>query len=63
MTWSASSAAKLALLERAKTQEEQIFYAFHLRNMSEGWTLPQRRAYFEWLNRAQERGYTFAQGG
>jgi putative heme-binding domain-containing protein len=45
----------LALLEKAKTQEEQIFYAFHLRNFSEGWTLPQRQTYFKWLNDAQAR--------
>ena len=45
----------LALLETAKTQEEQIFYAFNLRNVSEGWTLPQRQAYFKWLNDAQAR--------
>jgi mono/diheme cytochrome c family protein len=40
----------LALLEKAKTQEEQLFYVFNLRNVSDGWTLPQRQAYFKWLN-------------
>jgi putative heme-binding domain-containing protein len=43
----------LALLEKAKTQEEQLYYAFQLRNLRPGWTAPQREAYFNWLNRAQ----------
>lgn len=44
----------LALLAKATTQEEQLFYAFNLRNVEGGWTLPQRQAYFRWLNRAQQ---------
>ena len=45
----------LALLDKATTQEEQLFYAFNLRNIREGWKPEQRKAYFEWLNRAQQK--------
>lgn len=41
----------LDLLANAKTQEEQLHYVFHLRNLKTGWTLAQRQAYFTWLNR------------
>ncbi|MEO6436046.1 MAG: c-type cytochrome, partial [Tepidisphaeraceae bacterium] len=44
----------LALLGKATTQDEQLFYAFNLRNVRAGWTLPQREAYFNWLNRAHQ---------
>ena len=47
-------AKSLPLLEAAKTQEEQLFYVFTLRNINHGWTTPQREAYFAWLNRAQQ---------
>ncbi len=39
------------LLAKAPTQEEQIHYAFHLRNVKNGWTPELRRAYFSWFNR------------
>jgi putative heme-binding domain-containing protein len=42
----------LALLARAESQQEQLHYAFHLRNVKQGWTVGERRAYFEWINRA-----------
>lgn len=47
-------AKTLALLDRAPTQEEQAHYAFHLRTLTTGWTLAQRRHYFEWFRFAQE---------
>jgi putative heme-binding domain-containing protein len=47
-------AKSLALLDKAPTQEEQLFYAFNLRNIRDGWTLAQRQAYFKWLNHAQQ---------
>ncbi|HWB09245.1 MAG TPA: c-type cytochrome [Pirellulales bacterium] len=31
----------------------QMHYAFVLRNVKEGWTLPQRKAYFDWFERAR----------
>ncbi len=43
----------LALLDKAPTQEEQAHYIFCLRNLKSGWTLAQRRHYFEWLRFAQ----------
>jgi hypothetical protein len=47
-------AKSLPLLEAAKTQEEQLFYVFTLRDINHGWTAPQREAYFAWLNRAKQ---------
>jgi len=44
----------LALLDKAKTQEEQVGYAFYLRNIKTGWTLEQRKHYFEFLHYAQD---------
>jgi len=37
----------LALLDKAKTQEEQAGYVFYLRNLQKGWTIEQRKHYFE----------------
>jgi putative heme-binding domain-containing protein len=47
-------ARSLPLLEAAKTQEDQLFFIFTLRNLRDGWTQPQRESYFAWLNRAQQ---------
>jgi putative heme-binding domain-containing protein len=44
----------LALLDKAKTQEEQAHYIFYLRNLKAGWTLEQRKHYFDWFRFAQE---------
>ena len=46
----------LALLDKAKTQEEQIHYLFYLRNLQNGWTLEQRKHYFEWFRYLQKEG-------
>jgi putative heme-binding domain-containing protein len=40
----------LALLEKAPTLEQQIWYLFNLRTLKTGWTLEQRKRYFEWFN-------------
>jgi len=40
----------LALLEKAPTQEEQIYYVYRLRTITNDWTLDQRQQYFEWFN-------------
>jgi putative heme-binding domain-containing protein len=42
----------LALMNSAFTQEEQMHYAFVLRNVKRGWTMDQRRSYFAWFNKA-----------
>ena len=44
----------MALLDKAKTQEEQAHYIFYLRTLKTGWTLEQRKHYFEWFRFAQE---------
>ena len=44
----------LNLLDRAKTQEEQVHYIFYLRNLQTGWTMEQRKHYFDWFRFAQE---------
>ncbi|MEZ6109717.1 MAG: c-type cytochrome [Pirellulaceae bacterium] len=45
-------AKTLDLLDKAPTQEQQIHYAFCLRGLESGWTLDQRRRYFNWFNQA-----------
>ncbi len=42
----------LKLLAEAPTQEEQMEYARALRVLKTGWTLPQRREYFAWFQKA-----------
>lgn len=59
-------AKTLALLDKAKTQEEQVHYIFQLRNLKTGWTLDQRKHYFDWFRFAQEASkgeVTYPQGG
>ena len=52
----------LKLMAAARTQEEQIHYAFSLRTLKNGWTLDQRREYFSWFNTsgAFRGGHSFA---
>jgi putative heme-binding domain-containing protein len=53
----------LQLLERAAALEEQLHYVLCLRALDPAhWTLPQHRAFFEWLNRtaASPAGVSFA---
>ena len=49
-------AKTLDLLDKATTQEEQIHYIFHLRNVKSGWTLAQREKYFDWFTKARQGG-------
>jgi putative heme-binding domain-containing protein len=44
----------LPLIESAATQEEKLHYLVTLRTVEDGWTLPQRSQYFQWLRRARE---------
>ena len=44
----------MALLQQATTQEDQLFYVFILRTLKDGWTIGQRKAYFSWLNHAEQ---------
>lgn len=41
--------ATVKLLESAPTQEEQMHYIEQLRNVREGWTIEDRRIFFEWF--------------
>jgi putative heme-binding domain-containing protein len=43
----------IPLLATAKTQEEKFHYLFILRLAKSGWTLDERRIYFDWLHRAR----------
>jgi len=49
-------------LADAGAQEEKIHYAFVLRNVKTGWTMAQRRTYFEWFHTARgwKGGASFA---
>jgi putative heme-binding domain-containing protein len=42
----------MAGIAKAPTQEEQIEYAFSLRNVKSGWTEKQREEYFNWFHKA-----------
>jgi putative heme-binding domain-containing protein len=44
----------LSLLAGASLPHDRLNYLFFLRNVTDGWTLPRRRAYFEALNRAED---------
>ncbi len=44
----------MGLLAKAKTQEEQIFYLHHLRNVKSGWTPELRQMYFGWFAKAKQ---------
>ncbi len=44
------AARTLKLLLAAQTQEDQVQYALVLRALKSGWTLDERRAYFNWFN-------------
>lgn len=53
----------LARMKSAPTQQEQMFHAFSLRNLTNGWTGEQRRAWLEWNQFAlakYEGGVSFA---
>ncbi len=43
----------VALLRQSRLQEEQMFYAYVLRHVRQGWNREDRLAYFRWLNRAR----------
>lgn len=45
----------LDLIAKAQTQEEQIHYIFHLRNLKTGWTMDERKRYFAWFNRGNDK--------
>jgi len=46
-------AKTIPLLATAATQEEKFHYLFTLRSVTNGWTLAERKIYFDWLGRAR----------
>ena len=50
-------------LMAADTQAEQMFYAYHLRTIKNGWTDESLRQYFEWIFRAQSQTEDYVGGG
>jgi len=44
----------LALLDKAPTQEEQTAYVLHLRTITNGWTIEQRRHYLAWFDKNRD---------
>jgi putative heme-binding domain-containing protein len=44
----------LALLDQAPTQEEQTRYILHLRTITNGWPLDQRKHYLSWFNKNRD---------
>ncbi|MCA9141809.1 MAG: c-type cytochrome [Planctomycetaceae bacterium] len=44
------AARTIKLLLASQTQEDQVQYALVLRTLKSGWTLDERRAYFNWFN-------------
>src|SRR5205823_1661280 len=56
----------LALLDKAQTQEEQVHYIFCLRTLQQGWTIEQRKHYFDWFksgNAPTKDETSFVKGG
>jgi putative heme-binding domain-containing protein len=57
LTWieAPSTVAKaLTLLDKAPTQEQQLHYIEQLRHVVQGWTLADRRRYFQWWTRSRD---------
>ena len=55
-------AEAMKLLNAALTQEEQVHYVVTLRTAKQGWTPELRKAYFGWINLAQQKyagGHSF----
>ena len=56
-------AKAVAQLQRAETQSEQMFYAYHLRTIKDGWSNEDLKAYFEWIVRAETHQRDYIGGG
>jgi putative heme-binding domain-containing protein len=54
------SVSQLAL---ASTQADQMFYAYHLRTIREGWTEDDRRGFFRWLQAGESHQTDYVGGG
>jgi len=47
----------------ADTQADEMFYAYHLRTVDQGWTLPDLEACFGWLNATEAASADYVAGG
>ncbi|MFO0960605.1 MAG: c-type cytochrome [Isosphaeraceae bacterium] len=45
----------VAQMLASRPDAQKLHYAFALRNVKDGWSLPQRKAYFQWLADARKR--------
>ncbi len=43
----------IAAMLANQPDQQQYHYAFHLRNLKTGWTLEERKTYFDWFNKAR----------
>ncbi len=46
----------------ANTQADQMFYAYHLRTIEDGWSEPDLKAYFGWIRLAEAHGADYTGG-
>lgn len=46
--------SKTMKMLKAPAQDEQLWAAYVLRTAEKGWTMPERREFFEWFHKAQE---------
>ncbi|MDA0659334.1 MAG: c-type cytochrome [Planctomycetota bacterium] len=54
LTRNSGYAKNILLMMENQPQQQNIHYAFALRNMRYGWTLEQRRQYLQWLQQAKQ---------
>lgn len=54
LTRNSGYAKNILLMMENQPQQQNIYYAFTLRNMRYGWTLEQRRQYLQWLQQAKQ---------
>lgn len=53
----------VAKLMMSDTQSEQMFYAYHLRTIKDGWSDSDLTTYFEWMTRARTHQSDYIGGG
>ncbi|MEM7232475.1 MAG: heme-binding protein, partial [Planctomycetota bacterium] len=51
------------LLLGAETQADEMFYSYHLRTVSDGWSVADHQAFFGWLNRTEAAQGDYVGGG
>ena len=55
LRWPGIAEPSMKILAASQTQEEQLYYALALRNVADLLTRDQQRAYFSWLNLAEQK--------